>query len=230
MGQDNTREDIQNTEEPGSVGIAGYIALFVAILFFSGYLSSFKESMPWVTAFDFSTLTGKYGTMSKATANFMGIGGVGARQGFTFSLTLVPAIMLALGVLEVFEQLGALRAAQKLLTPMLKPLLGVPGVSALIFVTGLQSTDAASLITKQVKEDGMINEKERIIIVVWLFAACGLMVNYFGSGTALFDKITTPIMLPLIVIIVAKFIGSMIVRMLLKMNIIKVEEGGSNEG
>ncbi len=219
-----------NTGKEIKVGVAGYIALAVAILFFSGYLSSFKETMTWITAFDFSTLTGKFGSMSKPTANFMGIGGVGARQGFTFSMTLVPAIMLALGVLEVFEQLGALRAAQKLLTPLLKPLLGVPGVSALIFVTGLQSTDAASLITKQSVEEGMISNSERLIIVSWLFAACGLMVNYFGSGPALFDKLTTPVVVPLMVIIVAKFIGSMVIRLLINMNIIKVEEGESNEG
>ena len=194
------------------VGIGGFIALVFAILFFSGLLSDFDN---WITAFDFSTLSGSFGTMTSETANFRGNGGTGAQDGFLFAITLIPAVVLALGVINVLDKLGALRAAQKLLTPLMRPLLGVPGVSAFILVTGLQSTDAASTIPKSVYDVGMINEKERFIIVTWLFSACGLMVNYFGSGAALFETITVPIILPLMVIIVTKFIGSNIVRVVL---------------
>lgn len=194
------------------VGIGGFIALVFAILFFSGLLSDFDN---WITAFDFSTLSGSFGTMTSETSNFRGSGGTGAQDGFLFAITLIPAVVLALGVINVLDKLGALRAAQKLLTPLMRPLLGVPGVSAFILVTGLQSTDAASTITKSVYDVGMINEKERFIIVTWLFSACGLMVNYFGSGAALFETITVPIILPLMVIIVTKFIGSNIVRVVL---------------
>ena len=214
MQQEQSKKETYESE--CKVGPIGYVALVFAILCFSGLLTNYNETLQWIGAFDFSTLTGQFGSTAKPNANFMGVGGVGAKQGFLFSLTLVPGIMFALGLIEIFDKLGALKAAQRLLTPLLRPLMGVPGVAGFILVTGIQSTDAASTITRQVKESGLINEKERVIIVTWLFAACGLMVNYFGSGAALFDKITVPIIVPLVVIILAKFIGANIVRVLLK--------------
>ena len=196
------------------VGIVGYIALVFAILFFSGILNSQQGPLQ---AFDFSTLSGSFGKMSKPTASFRGIGGTGAADGFLFSITLVPAIVLALGVINVLDKLGALRAAQKLLTPLMRPLLGVPGVGAFICVTGIQSTDAASTITKSCLDNGLFNRKERFIMTCWLFSACGLMINYFGSGAALFAHLTVPIIVPLAVIIITKFIGANIVRVVLNM-------------
>lgn len=194
------------------VGVGGYIALVFALLFFSGLLSDVGN---WVSAFDFSTLTGSFGKMTSETATFRGNGGSGAQDGFLFSLTLLPAIILALGVINVLDKLGALRAAQKLLTPVMRPLMGVPGLSAFAIVTGLQSTDAAAMIIKDARESGMFNEKERLINTVWQFSACGIMVNYFGSGAALFETITVPIIVPLLVIIVMKFVGANIVRIFL---------------
>ena len=48
--------------------------------------------------------------------------------------------MLALGLLEVLSHYGALKAAQKLMTPLLRPILGVPGITGLALITDLQST------------------------------------------------------------------------------------------
>lgn len=194
------------------VGVAGYIALIFAVIFFSGLLSD-KEN--WASAFDYSTLTGNFGTMSKETATFRGIGGTGAMDGFLFSITLMPAVILALGIINVLDKLGALRAAQRLLTPLMRPIMGVPGVGAFVCVTGLQSSDAGASIIKEARETGMITEKERFILATWLFSASGIMVNYFGSGAALFDALTVPIIVPLLVIIAGKFIGANIVRIVL---------------
>ena len=65
---------------------------------------------------DLTTLIGKFGSVSGA-ATFVGKGGLSARAGFLFALSLVPGVMLALGLLEVLSHYGALKAAQKLMTP-----------------------------------------------------------------------------------------------------------------
>ena len=67
----------------------------------------------------------------------------GAIDGFMFALTLVPTVMFALAMITVFEYYGALRAARRLLTPVLRPLLGLPGSATLALIASLQSTDGA---------------------------------------------------------------------------------------
>ncbi len=81
-------------------------------------------------------------------ATFVGKGGLSTRAGFLFALSLVPGVMLALGLLEVLSHYGALKAAQKLMTPLLRPILGVPGITGLALITDLQSTDAGAALTK----------------------------------------------------------------------------------
>jgi len=196
------------------VGLKGYISLVIAIIFFSGVLSSSKG---WITALDFSTITGMFGVIKGANQSytFLGAGGTGARFAFLFGLSLVPAVMLALGFIEIFTHLGALRAAQKLLTVILRPVLGIPGACALTLVTALQSTDAAAIMTKQLRDASITDEKERIILIAWQYPASGIMVNYFASGAALFAALAVPISLPLAVIIIMKFVGANLVRLYL---------------
>jgi nucleoside recognition membrane protein YjiH len=93
------------------------------IVSFSGLL--FKvEGMAWLGAFDFTTLGGAFGTMKTPETNtFIGSGGISAKAGFLFALSLVPTVMLALG-LEIFTHYGAIRAAHKLLTPLFRPCSG----------------------------------------------------------------------------------------------------------
>ena len=74
------------------------------------------------------------------------------------------------GLLEIFTHYGAIRAAHKLLTPLLKPVLGLPGRSGLALITDLQSTGA------------------------------GLINNYFAIGSALFVSLSIPVLIPLIAI------------------------------
>ena len=53
--------------------------------------------------------------------------------------------MLAMGLIEVVEHYGGLKAAQKLMTPILRPILGIPGICGIALVSSLQSTDAAQV-------------------------------------------------------------------------------------
>lgn len=188
----------------------GYVAFVFAIIFFSGLLSSQKG---WFIAFDFNTVAGTFGTMKDAAkATFMGQGGLGARDGFMFAISLVPSVMCALGVVEIIDHLGGLKAAQKLLSPLLRPLLGIPGITGLAMVTSFQSTDAGAGMTRMLRETECITEKEKTIFAAFQFSAGGTITNYLAIGAALFSFITTPIVMPLALMFVLKVAGANIMR------------------
>ena len=191
----------------------GYIALVFAVVFFSGLLASQKG---WITAFDFNALAGKFGVMKDAAkATFQGQGGFGARDGFMFGFGLLPSVMLALGMVEIVDHLGGLKAAEKLLTPILRPLLGIPGVAGLAMVTSFQSTDAGAGMTRMLRETGCITENEKTVFCAFQFSAGGTVTNYLASGAALFSFVTVPIILPLVLIFVLKIFGANLVRIYL---------------
>ena len=191
----------------------GYIALVFAVVFFSGLLASQKG---WITAFDFNALAGKFGVMKDAAkATFQGQGGFGARDGFMFGFGLLPSVMLALGMVEIVDHLGGLKAAEKLLTPILRPLLGIPGVAGLAMVTSFQSTDAGAGMTRMLRETGCITVKEKTVFCAFQFSAGGTVTNYLASGAALFSFVTVPIVLPLVLIFVLKIFGANLVRIYL---------------
>ncbi len=194
------------------VGIGAYIAFAVALLFFSGILMKI-EGMQWLSAFDYTTLIGKFGTMTKAAkSNFMGEGGASARAGFLLALSLTPSVMLALGVLEILTEYGAIRAAHRLLTPLLKPLLGLPGLTGLALITDLQSTDAGAALTKELYDNKEVTKKELIVMSAWQYSGAGLISNYFASGSLLFAVLTVPVILPIAIMFVMKFVGAIITR------------------
>ena len=173
--------------EEWRVGPKAFISLAAAILFFSGIMTGF-DGMKWLSAFDFSTLIGKFGTVKTLGKDtFVGTGGLGARGGFMFALSLVPSVMLAIGCLEVLSHYGAIKAAHKLLTPLLRPLLGVPGLTGLALITDLQSTDAGAALTKELYDQDLITKKELTIIGSWQYSGAGLINNYFAIGSALFS-------------------------------------------
>lgn len=192
----------------------GYIALILAIIFFSGFFAKQKD---WLAVFDFNTINGQFGVMKDAAkATFAGQGGSGARDGFLFALGLIPAVMLALGVVEVVDHLGGLKAGQKLLTPILRPLLGIPGIAGLALVTSLQSTDAGAGMTRMLRETNFVTEKEKTVFCAFQFSAGGTITNYLSSGAALFSFITVPIITPLIVMFVMKVFGANVMRLYLQ--------------
>lgn len=205
------------------VGIGGYIALLFSIVFFSGIFSSADN---WMGILDFNVLAGKFGSIvtEPVAMNFIGTGGDGAKAGFLFGLNLLPAVMFALAVVAVVEYFGALEAARILLTPFMRPMMGVPGTTGLALIASLQSADAGAAMTKQLRDSGEITENERTIFAMFQFSSGGAIVNYFSSGTALFalttlDKqqaVTVPMLVPLIVIFVFKVFGANLMRFYLK--------------
>jgi nucleoside recognition membrane protein YjiH len=196
------------------VGVGAYIALIFAVLFFSGLFMK-VDGMEWLGALDFTTLSGKFGTLQDGKSTFVGNGGVSAKAGFLFALSLVPTVMLALGMLEIFSHYGAIRAAHKLLTPLLRPLLGIPGLTGLAMITDLQSTDAGAALTKELYDEKQITKKELVIMSAWQYSGAGMINNYFAIGSAVFSTLTVPVLVPLLLVFVFKFIGAIGARFVL---------------
>lgn len=211
----NNQENMQTDWNPQTKW-TDYIALAVAILFFSGVFMK-VQGYEWLGAFDFTTLGGKFGVIGgpESKTNFLGAGGAGARQGFIFALSLIPSIMLALGVLEVLTEYGAIRAAHKLLTPLLYPIMRVPGRTGLALITDLQSTDAGAALTKELYDNKMVTMKELIVITQWQYSGAGMISNYFSNGAALFGVLTLPLSIPLVLIFIFKFVGAVLCRLAL---------------
>jgi nucleoside recognition membrane protein YjiH len=206
-------DNSSKVEDKLKVPWTGYVALFFAFIFFSGL---FASSQGGVTAMDFNVINGKFGNMKDAAkATFYGAGGVGARDGFLFAITLFPGVMLALGIIEIIDYLGGLKAAQKLLTPILRPILGIPGITGLALVTSLQSTDAGAGMTRNLRETGTITEKEKHIFAAFQFSSGASITNYLTIGSALFGFIKLPIIVPLAIIFVCKIIGTNLIRLYL---------------
>ncbi len=205
----------------------GYVAFFFAILLFSGIFSS---SDGWMKVFDFNVLNGSFGKIEgvEKAFTFRGAGGSGARDGFLFAFELIPAVVLALGLVNVVDGLGGLKAAQKLMSPILKPLLGVPGVAALSNIANMQSTDAAAGMVKELVDTGEISDEERSVIISYQTSASAFITNYFSSGSAVFSFMLVPIIVPIIVMLIFKVIGANLMRLYLKAVLKKSSTGGSN--
>ncbi|WP_261815521.1 nucleoside recognition domain-containing protein [Vibrio gallicus] len=207
-----------------------YVALAFAIVFFSGLM----KSTEWYGVLDFTTLNGSFGKVAHnvtetadgvqvATTSLRGSGGSGARDGFIFALTLIPTVMFALGVINVLEHYGALDAARKLLTPLLRPLMGVPGSSGLALIASLQSTDAGAAMTRQLKDEKRLTKREVDVFTMFQFTAGATIVNFFSSGAVLFTltladgslAVSSSIGLAVVVMFAFKFVGANLFRIYL---------------
>ncbi|MGF1768948.1 YjiH family protein [Enterovibrio makurazakiensis] len=218
------------SEQTRKVTIGSYFALAFAVVFFSGLL----QSNEWYGVFDFTTLNGSFGSVvygvnetadgiQAATTSMRGKGGSGARDGFLFALTLIPTVMFALGMINVLEHYGALDAARKLLTPLLRPLMNIPGNTGLALIASLQSTDAGAAMTRQLKDEGHLTKREADIFTMFQFSAGAAIVNFFSSGAVLFTltlmdgslAVSSSIGLAVAVMFVFKFVGANLFRVYL---------------
>ena len=192
--------------------IAGTISLLCAIIFFGGFAKDL-----WGGIFDFGKLTGQFPEWLKTS------GGTSAKGGFLFALTLVPSVMLALGFVAIFEHYGALVAASKWLSPILKPLMGIPGVCSISLIASTQSTDAGSSTTKFLRNEGKITHKELLIFSAFQFSAGALLTNFLSSFAPWLQvKDSSGALAPvsiamcLGVILIFKIIGANVMRLYVK--------------
>lgn len=209
-------EDKKPIQQEEEIKWYSYVALIVAIIFFSGIFAGSKE---WYSVFDFTVLNGNFGKIVSEggkALTFRGAGGSGCQDGFAFALSLLPAVIFALGVVNVVEGLGGLKAAQKLMTPLLKPLLGLPGACGLGMIASFQSTDAGAGMIKAMYNEGLIDEDERTIFAMFQLSGDGTITNFFSSGAALFSILVAPIIVPFALIFVFKIFGANLMRLYIK--------------
>ena len=119
-----------------------------------------------------------------ATTSFRGAGWRGAKDGFLFALELAPSVILSLGIISITDGLGGLRAAQQLMTPVLKPLLGHSRDLLAGADRNLQNTDAAAGMTKELAQEGEITERDKVIFAAYQTSGSAIITNYFSSGVA----------------------------------------------
>ncbi|AWH87949.1 nucleoside recognition domain-containing protein [Limnobaculum parvum] len=190
--------------------------------------------VPLLSTIDFTTLNGSFGKILtgvtqvdnalKATnGTYRGTGGSGAMEGFLFAFGLIPSVMFALAMINVLEHYGALNAARKLLSIILRPLLGIPGVTGLAIIGSLQSTDVGASLTRALADEQKINAKEKEVLTMFQFSGGAMITNFFSSGAVLFTlvlasgelAVPTTIGACIGVIFIMKIVGANIMRLYL---------------
>ena len=191
--------------------IEGYIWLAILIAFFTGI---FSKSEGILSIFNFQTLIGKFGTIGNASnAGIVGEGGFGASDAVFQSVNMLPAIMVVLAILSLAESYGGLMAAQKLLAPVLKILMGVSGKSTSVIITNWQSSDASAVEAVALYNDNQITSRERDILATYCFVAAATIGIYYSNGSILFPYLTVEPGVGLGVIMVMKVIAANLMRL-----------------
>lgn len=192
-------------------GIGGFVALALFIMVFSGAL----QNVPILKALDFNNMMGAFGTIKGAEGNFQGVGGVGAKDGFMVAFAQLPLLMLAMGIVELATKYRALLAAKVLFTPILKPLLGIPGAAGLTLVSSLNSSDGGAVMTADLYERGYLDQEERTIFVGFQFAASGMIVATV-TLLAMAPMLVVSPMTIMGVLLLMKFVSGNIVRLIVR--------------
>ncbi len=203
------------SEEKQKIHWGSYLVLLVAVVMFSGALT--KAASPW-NVMDFMTLVGKFGTIVGGKGTFLGSGGDGARGGFLFCLSLCPAVIFALGLVRIVDGYGGLAACERLISPLFRKVLDIPGASALAFITSLQSSDGGGAMAKSLFDSKIITDRERTLLMMLIFSGSGTITNYFSSIGGIFVFFIVPVSLPLAVIFVCKIIGVQLMRLVLALD------------
>lgn len=206
MEKQNEKTPVLAQEE--TPGIRGFVALILFILIFSGAL----KNVPVLKALDFNNMVGAFGTVAGATGNFQGSGGVGSKEGFMVAFAQLPLLMLAMGIVELATVNKALLAAKVLFTPVLKPLLGIPGAAGLTLVSSLNSSDGGAVMTADLFNRGYLTEDERTIFVGFQFASSGMIVATV-TLIAMAPMLTVSPMVIFGVLLFMKFVAGNFVRL-----------------
>ncbi len=189
-----------------------WLSLTVLILMLSGL---FKDASGPLKALDFLNLSGDFGAIFEEI-NFAGKGGTGAKEGFLVALTIVPSICFAVGVIDTLQSYGAFSAAEKLFTPILKPILGVPGAAGIAFVSSFTSSDVGSFMTRQLYQSHYITDDERTVFVAYQYAGSAVILNTINTQAVLLPIVVWPLGVILVFLIVMKIVGANLVRLYLR--------------
>lgn len=197
----------------------GYLTLLLTILFLSGIFAGNEGPLG---ALDFTNILGQFGHLGEVhtegavtlARDFKGMGGYGVRDGFMLVITIAPAICVAFGIIELFNHYKGLEAAQVLLTPIMKPLFGLPGASTVAFVANLTSADAGAALANSFHQEGTISMGQNVVMTSFMMSAPAILVNFFALASPIFPFLPVTMSVLLVIIIVMKFVGAFIARFL----------------
>lgn len=213
MSKEELKEN-KNQEPEEKLTWKAWVSLFALIILFSGI---FQNAEGPLAAFDFGNLTGSFGTIYEGI-NFQGKGGTGAREGVLFALTLIPTTALAVGLIEVVEHLGAMKAAAKFFNPILRPLLGIPGIAGIAFVSSFTSSDVAAFLTKELVDNDQMTDDERTIFVSYQYAGSAVILNTIGTQAPLLPIVVLAVGPIILLLWFCKIVGANLVRIIIGMN------------
>jgi len=111
------------------------------------------------------------------------------------------------------EHLGGLKAAQKLLTPVLRFIMGIPGVCAIAMILNWQSSDASAAEARRLEENGMITKKEKERLVAYEFVTAAAIGVFFSNGAPLLPYLTCSTGVMLLIILANKFVAGNLIRL-----------------
>ena len=194
-------ETVQNEKEKIKVSPQGWLALVIMLCMFSGFFANMEGPLQFLRVLDLNTLIGSFGTIGDTGANFMGSGGASARDGFMFALSLAPGCIFSMGLIEVF-------------TPILRPLLGLPGSCGLAFVNSLNGSDIAAVLTKELYDNGQITDDERTIFVSFMYPGSAPIGNMISTQAAVLPIAVIARGPMILLVIFCKLVGANIVRLI----------------
>jgi nucleoside recognition membrane protein YjiH len=106
------------------------------------------------------------------------------------------------------------------MNPLLRPLLGIPGIAGLTLISSLQSTDAGAAMTKGLRDQNHITENEKTIFMMFQFTADGTITNILGSGAAIIvlvvSEIPSIVLLSFVVVFLLKIFAANLMRLYVK--------------
>ena len=186
------------------------IAFIITLMVFSG---AFGNSESFLRVFDLQTLSGAFGVIvDGARPGFVGAGGYGAREGFLQSLNMAPMVIVAMAFISIVDNYGGLHAAKVLMSPILRPILGVRGSGAVAIIINWQNSDAmAAYLREQVDKKGL-TKNERDILVTYGFTATATIGVFYSTIALLFPHISISPGILLGVIMVMKFVAGNLMR------------------
>lgn len=205
-----TANDTQKQPECDKVTIKGWISLLVLCIILSGVLKDVEGPLK---AFDFINMTGAFGQIAGA-GNFVGSGGAGAKEGLMQAVTLFPAVCLAVGLIDVATELGAMKAAEKFFNPILRPMMGIPGSCGIAFVSAFTSSDVGAVMTRELYSTGQITDRQRTIFASYQYAASGVILNTINTQAPLLPIVLFAVGPVILLIFICKVLGANAVRLI----------------
>lgn len=112
--------------------------------------------------------------------------------------------------------MGAMEAARRIFSPILKPVWGFSGTAGVAFIASFTSSDITAVMTKKLYEEGKLTDDERTIFVSYQYASSAVIGNVISTQAPLLPIILYPMGAVIVILVVFKLFGSTCMRLWIK--------------